>query len=105
MNINLSQKIISILKDIKADRIVCLDARHTSYTDQVIICTAMSNRHLHAIVERVARSAKSSKNLMGIEGKRNQSDWVLIDLGSIIVHIMLEPARQLYQLDKVIKLI
>lgn len=98
---NLEKKIIETLEEAKAEEIISLNVNHlTSITDKILICTGTSKRHSHAIAEHVISAAKKmGLQPLGVEGM-DSSEWVLIDLGHMIVHVMLSALRQFYSLEK-----
>lgn len=85
----------------KAQSIKVLDVRDkTSITDYMIIATATSSRHAKALCDYVVeKAAEQGVRPLGMEGQMI-SDWVLLDLGDVIVHVMTGAARELYQLEK-----
>lgn len=87
--------------DMKAEDIITLDVTDKSnITDTMIICTGTSKRHVTSIADNVAIEArKAGLDLLGIDGE-NEGEWVVVDLGSIMLHVMQEPQRELYQLEK-----
>ncbi len=97
----LNQFIVDKLDDMKAVDITVLDVRgKNSITDFMILCTGNSKRHVSAIANHVAKEAVAAKiKLLGSEGIRD-GEWVVIDLGDAIVHVMQDEQRQLYQLEK-----
>ncbi|MBI4005541.1 MAG: ribosome silencing factor [Gammaproteobacteria bacterium] len=97
----LARIVINALEDLKAVDIKTLDVKRlTSITDMMIIASGKSDRQVKALADKTieAVNAKHIKPL-GIEGHL-QGDWVLIDLGDIIIHIMRPPIREYYQLEK-----
>jgi len=90
-----------VLEDIKAVDISVMDVKQlTSVTDYMIITSGTSNRHVKSIADKVIVHAKKDKfPLLGVEGI-DESEWVLIDLGDIIVHIMQPQVREYYQLER-----
>ena len=93
--------VIDALEDMKAKDIVTLDVKPlTSVADLMIVASGTSNRHVKSIAENVREKVKH-KGLqpLGIEGE-DASEWVLVDLGDIIVHIMLPDTRRFYDLEK-----
>lgn len=92
---------VDALEELKAEDITVLDVHElTSITDYMIICSGRSSRHLHSIADNVAVQAKKHKQQpLGIEGK-NSNDWVLVDLGDVVVHVMLPKTREFYDLEK-----
>lgn len=72
----------------------------TSISDYMIIASGRSNRQVSALADRVVEAAKANGvKPLGVEGKR-EGEWVLVDLGDIIVHIMHPETREYYQLEK-----
>jgi ribosome-associated protein len=91
------------LADLKAQDIVVLPvAKLSALTDYMVLATATSSMHLQAVAEYVLRQAKTARYpALGVDGLGvRQADWVLLDLNTVMVHIMLAEARQLYQLEK-----
>ena len=88
------------LQDAKAQDITSLDVTGiTDITDLMVICTGTSNRHVKAIADRVMANAKlAGFELVGFEGEQD-CEWVLVDLGDAIVHVMQQSAREHYQLE------
>ena len=89
------------LEDVKAQDIQVIDVREKhSLTDYMIIATGTSNRQISAMLEKV-REAVKAKGVqpLGEEGK-GDSDWVLLDLNDVIVHMMTAAARQFYDLER-----
>ena len=80
---------------------IALDVREqTSITDTMFICTGTSNRQVKAISQKIIEDAKHhGHNVFGVEGLE-QGQWVLIDLGDVIVHVMHPDSREYYQLEK-----
>lgn len=102
MNSDTVKKIaISALEDMKAIDISVIDVHAiTSITDYMIICSGRSSRHLHSIADNVSMQAKKNGVISrGIEGK-NSNDWVLVDLGDVVVHVMLPATREFYAIEK-----
>lgn len=89
------------LEDLKGTDIKVLDVAHlTTVTDWMIICTGTSTRHVKSLADNVADAARESGNRpLGTEGA-DGSEWVLVDLGSVVVHVMQAQARIHYQLEK-----
>lgn len=97
----LKQFVIQQLEDMKAKEITVIDVSATSnVTDTMIICTGNSKRHVRSVAEQTALAAKrEGETPLGIEGLEG-SEWVLLDLGNIVVHVMQDETRQFYQLEK-----
>jgi ribosome-associated protein len=88
------------LEDLKGQDIVCLDVKGlTSVCDYMLVVTGTSNRHLKSLTDELSKKVKQSgAKVYGMEGQ-NQSEWILVDLGDIIVHAMLASSRKLYDLE------
>jgi ribosome silencing factor RsfS/YbeB/iojap len=99
--LTLRDVIVTALEDMKAHEITVLDVRGlTDVTDHMIIASGTSDRHVRSVAERVVEKTKAAGfRPHGVEG-RQDSDWVLIDLSEIIVHVMLPRAREFYGLEK-----
>ncbi|MCS3454971.1 ribosome silencing factor [Aeromonas rivuli] len=93
--------IIDKIDDMKGRDIVTLDVRgQSTITDTLIICSGNSSRHVCAIASNLASEARHAKlNLLSVEGQQT-GEWVLVDLGSVIVHVMQDEYRDFYQLEK-----
>ncbi|MGO1245864.1 MAG: ribosome silencing factor [Oceanisphaera sp.] len=89
------------LDDSKANDIQILDVTgKSSITDCMIVCSGNSSRHVNAIAENVVMEAKQAGlTYLSLQGK-DAGEWVLVDLGDVIVHVMQEETRDFYQLEK-----
>jgi len=93
--------VIAALEDIKARDIAAFDVTHlTALFDRVIIASADSARQGRALAGHVHERLKSlGERVYGTEGGPD-SDWILVDLGDIVVHIMQPAAREYYNLEE-----
>lgn len=101
MNTESLQKMaIGALEDLKALDIVSIDVRAlTTITDTMIICTGRSSRHVVSLSENVVTEAKKQKvSFIHVEGQR-EGEWVIVDLGDVVVHIMQAATREFYSLE------
>lgn len=88
------------LQDVKAKDIVEMDVSSISnVADAIVIASGTSTRHVKALADNVAEEArKAGFRPIGIEGERD-AEWILIDLGFVVVHVMLPTARKFYDLE------
>jgi ribosome-associated protein len=102
MRHNKTQKTaIAALEDIKARDIVVLDVRKlTSLYDTLIVATAESNRQVNALAHHVRDELKAAgATIVGVEGEES-GEWVLVDAGDMVVHIMQPAVRAYYNLEE-----
>ncbi|CDG22081.1 conserved protein of unknown function [Xenorhabdus poinarii G6] len=97
----LQQFVIDKLEDSKAQDIVSIDVRgKSSITDCMIICTGTSSRHLMSVADNLVDDCRQAGIIpLGVEGQ-GISDWIVVDLGEIMVHVMQEDSRRMYELEK-----
>ncbi|HAT40562.1 MAG TPA: ribosome silencing factor [Rheinheimera sp.] len=100
-SIELLQLVLEKIDDMKARDITAIDMHgKTGETDFMVVCTGTSNRHTKSIAWYLISELKNrGLIILGVEGDRH-GDWVLIDLGDVVVHVMLEESRSHYQLEK-----
>ncbi len=96
----LKQLAMNALQDLKAEDITVLDVKDkTSITDWIMVATGSSSRHVKSIANNVIIEAKKAgQPPLGIEGE-NDGEWVLVDLGDVIVHVMQQQVREYYDLE------
>lgn len=89
------------LEDGKAEDIVDIDlAGKTTIADRMIIASGTSQRQVQALVDRVLKALRDAgRRVIGVEGQA-QGDWVLVDLGDVIVHVFRPQVRERYNLEK-----
>lgn len=97
----LKDKICQAIEDAKGIDIKVLDVRESSdITDFMVVASGTSSRHVSSVADRVAESMlEFGSKAMGIEGK-GEGDWVLLDFGDVVVHIMRPDTRDFYNLEK-----
>ena len=97
----LRKSVIAALEDLKAKDIREIDVRgKTSIADLLVIASGTSARHVKSIADEVVRFAKKAGVMpLGVEGER-EAEWVLVDLGDVIVHVMLPRIREFYGLER-----
>jgi ribosome-associated protein len=102
MDIRVKQRaVVEALEDVKARDIVVFNvAAQTAYFERVVIASGDSNRQVNALATHVQEKLKSlGANVVGVEGRRN-GEWVLVDLGDIVVHVMHPAVRSHYNLEE-----
>lgn len=97
----LKQVALAALEDLKGKDIVALDVRHlTSVTDYMVFCSGTSNRHVRSLADNVEMEAKQrGVAALGVEGLRD-GEWVLVDFGDVVVHVLLPETRAFYDLER-----
>ena len=88
------------IEDVKAKYILAIDVSIISnVADAIVIASGTSTRHIKALADNVAEEArKAGFRPLGVEGERD-AEWILIDLGFVVVHVMLPTARRFYDLE------
>ena len=96
----IAQLVVEALEDLKGESILSIDVQKlTEITDYMVIVTGRSSTHIKALSDSVAKKVKEAGlDIFGVEGKL-QSEWVLVDVGGVVVHIMLGSVRALYNLE------
>jgi ribosome-associated protein len=92
---------VAALEDIKAHDIAVLDVRKlTSLYDTLIIASADSNRQVKALAQHVRDKLKEAgASIIGVEGEET-AEWVLVDAGDVVVHVMQPAVRSYYNLEE-----
>lgn len=98
---SLARTAVDALEDLKGIDIRVIDVRKlTTVTDWMIVCTGTSNRHVKSLADSVVQAAKDSGTRpLGAQGME-MGEWVLVDIGSVVVHVMQTQTRAFYQLEK-----
>lgn len=91
---------IKALDDLKATEITTLEVAHlTEIAEKMVIANATSKRHVKALADKLSATAKAHGLApLGQEGDKD-SDWTLVDLNSVVVHVMTPQAREFYDLE------
>ncbi|HXS03881.1 MAG TPA: ribosome silencing factor [Rhodanobacter sp.] len=97
----LRKSVIDALEELKAKDVREIDVRgKTSIADLLVIASGTSARHVKSLADEVARYAKKAGVMpLGVEGEQ-EGEWVLVDLGDVIVHVMLPRIREFYGLER-----
>ena len=92
---------VAALEDMKAVNLVVLDVGHlTDVMEYLIVASGTSNRHVKSLAENVVvESKKAQMPPLGVEGQ-NAGEWVLVDLGGVVVHVMLPATRAFYDIER-----
>jgi ribosome silencing factor RsfS/YbeB/iojap len=99
--LELARHAIDAIVDIKGEDVLLLDLRNlTVMTDYFVIGTANSDRQLNAMAMRVRETVKENQRVIPtqVEG-RGEDGWILMDYGSVIVHLFLPDTRRYYDLE------
>lgn len=93
--------VVEVLHEAKAMDVTSIDlAGKSSIADHMVIASGRSNRHVGAIADQLIKNAKrATKTGSRVEGLPH-CDWVLIDIGDVVVHIFRPEVRQFYNLEK-----
>lgn len=97
----MQQVVINALEDLKGQDILVLDVTNlTDITDKMVFCSGTSTRHVKSLAQNVVtQSKKNGMEIVGVEGELD-AEWVLVDLGDIVLHVMLPNVREFYQIEK-----
>ncbi len=97
----LLRHVLTAVEELKAKDVVDIDVRgKTSVCDFMVVASGTSTRHVKSIADEVVRHAKKLDVMpLGVEGER-EAEWVLVDLGDVIVHVMLPRVREFYALER-----
>ncbi len=97
----LKQAVIEALDDMKAVNPVVLDVTGlTDVMDYLVIASGTSNRHVKSLADNVSMELKKrGMRPLGVEGE-DAGEWVLVDFGDVVVHVMLPATRDFYDLER-----
>ncbi len=97
----LCERVLAALEELKAKEVRVIDVRgKTSIADTLVIASGTSTRHVKALADEVVRFVKQAGMFpLGVEGQ-TEAEWVLVDLGDVIVHVMLPRIREFYGLER-----
>jgi len=93
--------VVDALEDLKAVNTVTLNVKGlTDVMDYLVIASGTSNRHVKSLADNVCMQAKKDGlRPLGVEGE-GAGDWVLVDFGDVVVHVMLPAVRDFYDLER-----
>ncbi len=97
----LKRLVTTALEELKARDVVSLDVTAlTDMMDYMVVASGTSSRHVKALADRVTEEArKRGARSPGVEGQGG-SEWILVDCGDVVVHVMLPSARDFYALER-----
>lgn len=97
----LKKIVINALENLKGIEIVALDVQKlTNVADCMIFCSGTSNRQVKSLANNAATEVKKhGAQVLGIEGAQ-EGEWVLVDFGDIVLHVMLPETRAFYDLER-----
>lgn len=98
---SLRQQVLAALDELKAKDVKEIDVRgKASFTDLLVIASGTSSRNVKSMADEVVKFAKRAGVLpIGVEGQK-EAEWVLVDLGDVVVHVMLPRIREFYGLER-----
>ncbi|MEW5824641.1 MAG: ribosome silencing factor [Pseudomonadota bacterium] len=95
--------VVAALEDLKGADIRVIDVKgRCSFTDVMVFASGTSDRHVKSLANNVVEKVKEAGvRPLGVEGLDvPATEWVLVDIGDVVVHVMLPQARDFYQLEK-----
>ena len=97
----LKELVMEALDDLKAVNTVSLDVTDlTDVMDYMVVASGTSNRHVKSLADNVCMEAKKQgMRPIGVEGQ-DAGEWVLVDFGDVVVHLMLPATRDFYDLER-----
>ncbi len=100
-SVELKHLVVDALDDLKGVNIVDLDVQElTDVMDYLVIASGTSNRHVKSLADNVLMRAKEQgQRPLGVEGQ-DGAEWVLVDFGGVVVHVMLPATRDFYDLER-----
>jgi ribosome-associated protein len=97
----MTRLIVKALEDLKGKNIVTLDVKHlTDVMDTLVIVSGTSNRHVKSLADNARMEMKKAGYLhYGMEGE-DAGEWVLVDFGGVVLHVMQPHIREFYDLER-----
>ncbi len=93
--------VLKTLDDAKAFDIVSIDVQgKTSLTDYLVVASGTSSRHVLALAESLVEKMKECKIPVAFEGKGGLGDWVVVDVGEVMIHIFRPEIRSIYEIEE-----
>ncbi len=97
----LKDLVVNALEETKGKDLTIIDVQaKTDVTDMMIIVSGTSSRHVKSLADNLIKACKDAGvQPLGSEGG-DQAEWILVDLGAVVVHLMMPSARQFYDLER-----
>ena len=92
------EKVQEILNEHKAEDVRLVDLPDFAFSSHMVVATGTSSRHLWTLAEKLQRAMRDDGLRAGVEGDAN-SDWIVLDLASVVVHLFTAEKRELYDLE------
>jgi ribosome-associated protein len=97
---DIKKLVCSLLEDGKAENIVAIElAGKSDVADYMIVASGTSSRHTSALASQILDKLKGTDYVLSAEGM-NEGNWVLLDIGGVVVHIFKPEMRAIYNLEK-----
>lgn len=97
----LEQLAVNALEELKGNEITVIDvSEQTDVASRMVIASGTSNRHVRSLADNVAMEAKRADAPPLSKEGEDSGEWVLVDLGEVLVHVMLPETRDYYNLEK-----
>lgn len=98
--LDLAHTIVNALEDKKGEKIVLMDLQKiSSFTDFFVLCNGTSDRMLDALADTVIDKAREQHSVRGRKEGQASAGWMVVDFGSVTVHIFAEDQRKYYNLE------
>jgi len=99
--LEMAHTIVNALEEKKGEDILLLDVQKVaSFTDYFVICTATSNRMLNALADAVTEKTRLQHKRKGRLEGTPEAGWLVLDYGSVVVHLFDEDLRRYYKLEE-----
>ncbi len=98
--VELAKKIVDVASDKQATDVLLLDVQAVcNFTDYMVLCTADTERQISAVAREIDRAVCAGTDVYCMKQGTADCGWVVLDLGSVVVHIFSEEKRHYYELE------
>ncbi|MDG2348879.1 MAG: ribosome silencing factor [Gammaproteobacteria bacterium] len=98
---NKLSKILQLLDDNQAIDIIHISVKQlTTMTDDMVICEGRSQKHMQSLAEKIEEDKSLREHYKPNLSPKGDPDWIIVDCGDVIIHILSNCARKLYELEK-----